>query len=264
MKVGIFTREKKLHEGEDAEKLLRRMKEKGIEAVVVTEDEAKSVDVLVVLGGDGTILRAVAAIGNSPVKIIGVNYGTVGFLTEFEPDEEDELIDFLKKAEKGFENVLKRTLLEITLNGQTFYALNEAAFQRDYADPSFGIMQTDVCVNGNGKLSFKGDGALVCTPTGSTAYALSAGGAILDPFAPVTMLTPVCSYSLNARSVVLPDSSEIELSVSRACAAVLADGRLIGKMSDGDVAVVKKASFRAEFPVREGQEFFGKIAKKLK
>lgn len=264
IKVGLFLgKEEKPEAATDA--FLRALNAGGFEpSVCASGKDAEGLDVLIVLGGDGTILHAVGETAGKPIQIVGVNFGTLGFLAEFERDETEELVAFLKEIERGNGAVLNRSMLEISLGGNAYFALNEVAFQRDYADSTSRIMRTEVTINGRESVSFRGDGALICTPTGSTAYALSAGGAILDPNAAVFMLTPVCSFSLNARPIVVPDACEMNLKIGCSSAAVLVDGRLVGRMNDGDEVSVKKAPFSAVFPVRSGRGFYDKVCKKLK
>lgn len=228
------------------------------------EKDLENIDVLVVFGGDGTILHIATTAAKRNIKIIGVNHGRLGFLAEYEQGEEEQVAELLRRIENGQCEILERTVLEISFRGKSYYALNEISLQRDYTDPDSQIMQTEIAVNGTPSVCFLGDGVLLSTPTGSTAYSLSAGGAILSPDSPVFMVTPVCSFSLHARAIVLPDSDEITLSVSRSRSAVLVDGKMIADMKAGEEIKVKKAAFTVRFPLRGTTGFFDKVCKKLK
>ena len=161
--------------------------------------------------------------------------------------------------------ILKRSLLSFTLNGETHYGLNEVALQRYYDErhpDEPQILKLKIKV-GDGIDEISGDGVLISTPTGSTAYSLSAGGAILTPEVPAFLLTPVCAFSMNKRPIVFPDSEQFEISVLRGKALLLVDGRVVGSLSGGEQLTVKKAPFAAEFPIREESDFFAKIKNKL-
>lgn len=265
MKVGVFGNENKIRNENVLSEFVFRLRASGFDVRLIRSDEEISdEDVLVVLGGDGTLLHAATEAARKGTPIVGVNYGRLGFLTEFEKGEEDEAIALLHTFANGTCSVCERTLLEIEFDEKTYYALNELSLQRDYSDPDSQIMQTRAKV-GNGKeISFLGDGAIVSAPTGSTAYSLSAGGAILDPDAPVFMLTPICSFSLNARSVVFPDTKTVCLEVSRSKAAVLVDGKSVGNIGEDQIITIKKAPFTAKFLLRGQSCFYDKINKKLK
>ena len=108
-----------------------------------------------------------------------------------------------------------------------------------------------------------GDGLLVCTPTGSTAYSLSAGGAILTPEAPVFMTTPICAFSMRSRPTVFSDKEELAIMVKKGYALIVADGLSIGTLPEGGTVFIKKAPFTADFPMRENSDFFAKVRNKL-
>lgn len=265
MKVGVFGNENKIRSETTLSEFVCRLQSSGFEVrLCQADEEISSEDVLVVLGGDGTLLHVATKAAQKGTPIVGVNYGRLGFLTEFEKGEEEEAIALLHTFADGNCAVRERTLLEIELGEKTYYALNELSLQRDYSDPDSQIMQTKAKVGNGEEIAFLGDGAIVSTPTGSTAYSLSAGGAILDPNAPVFMLTPICSFSLNARSVVFPDVQEVRLEVSRSQAAVLVDGKSVGNIGKDQIIMIKKAPFTAKFLLRGQSCFYDKINKKLK
>ena len=108
-----------------------------------------------------------------------------------------------------------------------------------------------------------GDGLLICTPTGSTAYSLSAGGAILTPEVPVIMMTPICAFSMRARPIVFSDTDEFKITIDKGKSMVLADGKVVAALPEGAEMTIKKASFTADFPVKENSDFFARVRNKL-
>ena len=108
-----------------------------------------------------------------------------------------------------------------------------------------------------------GDGLLICTPTGSTAYSLSAGGAILTPEVPVIMMTPICAFSMRARPIVFSDNDEFTISIDKGKSMVLADGKVVAALPEGTQMTIKKAGFTADFPVKKNSDFFARVRNKL-
>ena len=266
MNIGVIGNVSKIKDENVLLRLMNLLKEWGYNPVrFASHTEIDGVDVVVVLGGDGAILHAAVVAAQKNVKIIGVNYGNLGFLTEYERGEECNLKELLDQLANGACRVLRRSLLEITVKNKTFYALNEVAVQRDYAaltakENQMLTLRVDV---GEGSNVLLGDGVLLCTPTGSTAYSLSAGGAILSPQAPVVMMTPICPFSFNARSTVFPDTDSFAIEVEKGTALVLVDGKTVAPLFRGQQISIKKAPFTAEFPLRDGFDFMGKIRNKL-
>lgn len=267
MKVGILGKISKVKDPLIIDGLLKFVEDCGYQTkrfVSPNEIDAE-VDVVIVLGGDGAILHASVIAAKKGVKVIGVNFGNLGFLAEFEKTEWNELQPILKQLETNSCRILKRSLLECRINDKTFYALNEIALQRDSGSPAIKfpqMLRLDVQTK-EGKTSISGDGLLVSTPTGSTAYSLSAGGAIVTPEVPVFMLTPICAFSMRSRPIVVSDAEEFILKVEKGNAIVSADGYPMEALSKGDEIYIKKAPFTADFPVRENSDFFAKIRNKL-
>ena len=162
---------------------------------------------------------------------------------------------------------LKRSILEVIINGESYYALNEIAIQRNYGQLVERIGQTQILklqINGDeGSDLICGDGVLFCTPTGSTAYSLSAGGAILTPEVPVIMMTPICAFSMRARPIVFSDSSVFSVKNVKGNAVILVDGKAIATLNQEQEIRIQKAPFTADFPVKNDLDFFTKVRKKL-
>ncbi len=266
MKIGVIGKISKIKEEKVVTDLMKSLQEWGYESVrFASHSQIEGVDAVVVLGGDGAILHAAVVAAQKGVKVIGVNYGHLGFLTEYERGEEGALKGLLDQLKKEECRIMRRSLLEISVKGKTFYALNEVAIQRDYAAilPTGGQMLTLRVDVGEGSNVLLGDGLLMCTPTGSTAYSLSAGGAILSPQAPVVMMTPICPFSFNARSTVFPDTDCFSVTVEKGSALVLIDGKTVAPLVANQQITIKKAPFTADFPLRDGFDFMGKIRNKL-
>ncbi len=266
MKVGVLGNINKIKTAQTMEALVAFLQGEGYETVAFTSHrDIGGVDVVLVLGGDGALLHASVVAAKENVKIIGINYGTLGFLTEYEKDERERVKELLRALENNACRIIKRSLLEITIEGRTFYGLNEISIQRDYGvltSKSTQILRLDIEAK-EGKDTIAGDGLLLCTPTGSTAYSLSAGGAILTPEVPVFMMTPICAFSMRARPIVFSDEDEFKIVVSKGKSIVLVDGGVVASLPEGKEIYVKKAPFTADFPVKENSDFFARVRNKL-
>ena len=172
---------------------------------------AAQVDIAAVIGGDGTMLHALSQLGRFEKPVAGINIGTLGFLTTCTDDELGEFADAI--AEKRFTTSV-RTLLEATVHRPgaadvSFTALNEVTLARGETGR---LVSLTAKVNGELLNHYRADGLIVATPTGSTAYSLSAGGPLVAPNAGVFLITPICPHSLSQRALVLSDSCAVELS----------------------------------------------------
>ena len=266
MKIGVLGNKTKIKTETVLEKIVSALKSWGYETVLFsTPNEIKGVDAVIVLGGDGAILHSAVPASKNGVKIIGINYGNLGFLTEYEKDEQEKLKELLSALKNNSCRILKRSLLELELLGKKFYALNEVSLQRDYglyATKSTQLLRLHVQTR-EGEDTVAGDGLLVCTPTGSTAYSLSAGGAILTPEVPVFMMTPICAFSMRARPIVFSDKEEFTITIARGKAILQADGLAVASLPEGMQIKIRKAPFTADFPTRENADFFAKVRNKL-
>ena len=176
-------------------------------------DIPADVDVMIVLGGDGTVLEAARETKKLHIPIIGVNLGTLGYMTEIEPYGLEEALDRLMSGDYEQES-------RMMLNGKVFHkdgtseegwALNDIVISRS---GSLQIIKFNIYVNGQFLHDYKADGMIVTTPTGSTGYNLSAGGPIVEPRARLIMLTPVCSHALgNNRTIILSEDDIIDVEI---------------------------------------------------
>lgn len=266
MKIGVLGSITKVKNEENIKEILAFFNEAGYETVrFFRPNEIAGVDVVVVLGGDGALLHASVIAAQKGIKLIGVNYGHLGFLTEYEKEDWKKVGDLLASLEKGECRILRRSILQIDIADKTFYALNEVAVQRASGLIAAKLPQivTLELEAKEGKDEISGDGLLICTPTGSTAYSLSAGGAILTPEVPVIMVTPVCAFSMRTRPIVFADTDEFTVRIKKGKSIILADGYAIASLPENTEVRIKKAPFTADFPVKENTDFFARIRNKL-
>lgn len=226
----------------------------------------EKVDAVAVLGGDGTMLNAVSRLGVFEKPVAGINIGTLGFLTSC---TEDELDVFAEALATGNYRTSRRTLLEASIcsegeETQTFYALNEITLARGQTGRLVSLLAT---VDGEVLNHYRADGLIVATPTGSTAYSLSAGGPLIEPASGVFLITPICPHSLSQRSLVVSDGAEIVLSPERREEGPMLftiDGRDTVQISEGTRIIVRKADHGFHLLRLEGRNFYEALRQKLK
>ena len=183
---------------------------------VSREDLVHRADLIVVLGGDGTLLGIARRVGKRETPILGINLGGLGFLTEASIDDAKQALE--RVLDGDYETDRRITLEAEVCRGSgrsaeiihRFLAVNDVVFNRK---PTAGMLQLEVTAQGERFCEYRSDGLIISTPTGSTAYALSAGGPIVYPSLGVLVLAPICPHTLSNRPVVLPDSFEIEVHV---------------------------------------------------
>ena len=219
-------------------------------------------DAIFVVGGDGTLLRRTEFANRNGIPLIGINAGKLGFLTEFERSE-------IKDAVKLFiENQLvkdERTTLVAEFKGRKYYALNDVVVQRVYMDSRGMTVTVNVSVDSNQIDTICGDGVIVATPTGSTAYSLSAGGAILAPGINAFVITPLSAHSFNQRPVVYSSASECEIVFAGGLSGgILIDGLLVSFIELGDTVKIYAADKPTVFLRRKSFNFFKRLAQKFK
>jgi NAD+ kinase len=223
----------------------------------------KDLDLAVSLGGDGTMLRTVDLVADDDVPVLGVNLGNLGYLTEVEPAHLEEALARFLAGEHELERRMRMAVSVETADGGSVTAgvrpaLNEAVLGKT---PTGQMTRVLVIVDGEVFTTYSADGIIVATPTGSTAYAWSAGGPLVDPSHEALLLTPVAAHMLFDRSLVLPPSACIRLQVIDDRPADLSvDGRSLGSLRDGD-AIVCTAAPNPALLVTFGQRSFLGILK---
>ncbi len=214
-------------------------------------------DLAVSLGGDGTMLRTVDLVARRDVPVLGVNLGTLGYLTDTEPDGVRDLIE---KVVAGTATVETRMLLDVVVDAPsgacpstTLLALNEAVLEKT---SSGHTIRVDVDLDGARFTPYAADGLIVATPTGSTAYSLSARGPIVEPTHRAVLLTPVSPHMLFDRTLVLDDDTDLAMTVSGGRdAALVVDGRHIGDLRPGDVVHCRASAHVARLVLAGPRDF---------
>lgn len=280
MRIGVVA---KPHRTEFAGKLketLRWLDERGCE-VVIEEDVVRKfglegatatsresipqqVDTLVVFGGDGTILSMARLIGNAKTPILGVNLGSLGFLTEVTLDE---IFPALERLLAGKHKLESRSMLRAEVHparGETctYHALNDAVINKSALARIFSI---DAFINTDFIANFLADGLIISTPTGSTAYSLAAGGPIVFPTLDSILLTPICPHTLTNRPIVIPAESKVRMILKSGEDVMLTvDGQIGLALHQGDEIICTRSEYQVEL-VRPGHKsFFGVLREKLK
>lgn len=249
----------------------------GIEVSLPTEDAAlaglpslgvnnadfgRDLDICLSLGGDGTMLRATQLTVEHSVPILGINAGQLGYLTEVDPSQLEEALD---DWHRGDVRIQERMLLEVTVQGNgnnsRNLALNEVVLSAATSTRSVAV---DASISGRHFTRYLADGVIVATPTGSTAYSLSAGGPIVEPEFEALLLTPVAPHMVFDRSLVLAPSTEVELTVSGYRAgSVAVDGRAIAELEPGGSILCRASDLRARFVVRGDRDFHTVLKEKF-
>jgi len=224
----------------------------------VAEMERQKADYIVSVGGDGTILRTIHKMVD-PIPILGINMGTLGFLVDVEPKD---AVDTLKRLISGFD-VDERSRLNLLLNGvQQPRATNEIAFIT--ASPA-KMIEFEIIVDGALMEDFRADGVIIATSTGSTAYAMSAGGPIVDPRVDAIVLVPMAPFKLSSRPWVIPGDSviEVRLKLPGKEALVVVDGQSSTTISSQDKIIISKAKTPARFVKVTREGFYARVKSKL-
>jgi NAD+ kinase len=222
------------------------------------------VDVIVVLGGDGTLLSVARAVGDLGVPILGVNLGGLGFLTA---TTLDEMTPALETFLAGRMAVEERMMLSARLHragsvAGTFLALNDVVIMKAATSR---IIDLSVSIDGQAATAYRADGLIIATPTGSTAYSLSAGGPILFATMDAMVLTPICSHTLTNRPIVLPGSQRIEVALlTSQDVALTVDGQVGLPLREQDRVEVARAASRIRLVRFPHTHFFSVLRTKLK
>jgi NAD+ kinase len=228
-----------------------------------TAEIARDADLAIVVGGDGTMLALARRVAPYDVPLIGINQGRLGFLTDIPLAH---MTATLATMLEGRFVEQRRTLLAVVIEGANgkrdeALALNDVVVNRG----SLGTMiDCAVAIDGRFAYALRADGIIVATPTGSTAYALSAGGPILSPQLPSLVLVPVAPHALTHRPIVIPDECAIAITVMQGLdAGVHCDGQGHFSLAPGDCVTVRRAAFHARFLYPEGHDYFATLREKL-
>lgn len=256
MKLGIYSNPNKDEKGELFAAISDIASKNDVEAERYAADG--KYDFVVSIGGDGTILRVARECAYSGIPILGINRGTVGFLTEIEPAAFSDALAKIKNRQYVLE---RRALIDATVRNTHFYALNDVVISR----AGGGRMITmEVSVDGEIIDKFSCDGYIACTPTGSTAYSLSAGGSVIGPNTPVIALTPINPHTLRTRPIVVGSFENISLKYTGSGgAAIYVDGEHTLDLHSGEPVSVTGWDRSALF-IRFGKKsFYSRLLGKL-
>lgn len=231
---------------------------------IIKETVPQNADCAIVIGGDGSLIE-VARILKSEIPVLGVNMGTLGYLTEVEPATLQESFDRFLKGDFCIE---ERMMLEgVFHDAKADVALNDIVVSRKGA---LRILHLNVYVNGAFLNTYDADGMIVSTPTGSTAYNLSAGGPIVEPTASMIVLTPICPHALNNSSIVLSDSDEIMIEIGKGRSGrqeevcVTFDGADTVEMRTGDKVMIRKSEHVTKLVKLNQVSFLEILRRKMK
>jgi len=223
------------------------------------------IDALVALGGDGTLLNAVRLLGNRSIPVLGVNLGRLGFLTSV---TESELEEGLNSLVSGKYTTSSRTMLDGRIINRSGKERGEVLALNDMVvgwGQSTRIVTLEVSIDDEPVTSYRCDGVIVSTPTGSTGHSLSAGGPILHPEASALIINVICPHTLSARPLVVPDDVKISIVVKQTGKQLLmsVDGQDGESLSEGDALVIRKSPHKFQLVHLPGYQYFSVLRNKL-
>lgn len=262
--AGIITKNSDQDTSAFAEELKNWLERKNVSVKLntITPD----LSILVVLGGDGTLLRIAEQAARYSIPVIGINLGHLGFLTELTRQEAKETLDAILSDSVNVENrlMLKALLQDDTTTTTLGYALNDVVISKNAYDR---ILHLSTSVNGELITTYKADGLIFATPTGSTAYNLSSGGPLVYPGLASILVTPICPFMLGSRPILLP--SEISISTifneenHNENANLIIDGRPGGKLHKNQRIIIEKAEHPLQLIVPPHRDYFSILRNKL-
>jgi NAD+ kinase len=208
------------------------------------EDLASRVDLIAVLGGDGTMLRTARYVAHRDVPIVGINMGTFGYLTEVNLNETYAALELILKGDFLTE---KRMMLDVKIRrGNKLIGsgivLNDVVINRGNLSR---IVELETTIDGHYLTTYKSDGLIISTPTGSTAYSLSAGGPIVFPGKDLIIINPICPHTLTNRPIIFPEKSDLQIVLrsKESGATITLDGQESYRITAGDLMIVRKSKF---------------------
>jgi len=217
-------------------------------------------DLVLVLGGDGTLLSIAHFAAQGGIPVMGINLGRLGFLTEIPVDEAVETLETF--LEDGGGLISPRWLLEARTDASASYCLNDVVITKGALAR---MIECAIKIDGRDVAVLKADGLIISTPTGSTAYSLSAGGPILHPQVPAVVLTPICPHTLTFRPMIVPSGAAIGITLLTGGEEVYLtlDGQRGGVLVRNDVIEVRKAPFELQLVTSPRRNYFGLVKEKL-
>ncbi len=215
-------------------------------------------DFLVTLGGDGTLISVARRGFKYQKAVLGINLGTLGFLTDIMPDE---IESFLKKFKSNEYRIDQRMMIKAIINNKEIVSFNDVVISRNTVA---GMIRIDAKIDGKQFNSYNGDGLIISTPTGSTAYNLSCNGPVVYPLTDAFIVTPISAHSLTQRPLVLPVDFEINfVNTNNESAVIIIDGHDTYELKPNDTVTIKVASLKAQLIHRYERNYFDVLNKKL-
>ncbi len=265
-RVGIVHKVSSAEASETALFVGQFLRNKGLHVLTEEPEIARSADLVVVLGGDGTLIHAAAVLGGRPAPILGVNMGSLGFMTEV---PQSELYETLELVLSGRAAVSERMKLRVHLHrgGNRERAVDEEVLNDVVIAKSAlsRMAELDTRCSGNFVATYKADGIIVATPTGSTAYALAANGPIMYPTMRGVIIAPICPHTLTQRPLVVPDDENVEIILMNDTEVYLTlDGQKGLPLARGDRVQVKQSHNRVLLVRNPHIDFFGILRAKLR
>lgn len=252
MRVLLRTREGRPQVDEFAIVLKSELDDSGIELV------SDKPDMVIAVGGDGTMLSAAATALAEDVPVLGFNLGTIGFLTAAEPEDVRQVVSRIKSGDFAIEN---RMTVAATIRGATTLGVNDVVVEKV---DSQRLIELAVSIGDIEFVNYRADGLIVATPTGSTAYSFSAGGPLVAPSVAAFVLTPVAAHSLFSRSMVIPPDQEILITVRRdRSVKVSVDKTTLGQIHEGDQVVIRRGDRPSQFVTFDPLSFAGLVKQKF-
>ena len=244
--------------------ILKEENEKDIKAFKIFKTLDNSYDLLISIGGDGTILRAITHVRDLSIPIVGINTGRLGFLATIQTNEIEHAIDEILT---GNYKISERTLLSVTTLPEnkdlveTNFALNEIAVSRKNTT---SMITVETHLDDEYLTSYWADGLIISTPTGSTGYSLSCGGPVITPGANNLVITPIAPHNLNARPFVIPDTTDIQLKIDgREDHYLISLDSRIATLHNSTIVTIKKADFKIKMVELLDESFIDTLRKKM-
>ena len=256
MRIALEIRSGRPSAEQFADRLGKSLESAGAEVVAGADTEP---DMVVAVGGDGTMLAAVRRAVSWDVPVLGFNLGTLGFLAAAEPDDMETVVERLVGGDYAIE---ERTTVSATIDSTTVVGINDVVVEKI---DSTRLVSLDVEIDGAAFATYRADGLIVATATGSTAYSFSAGGPLMDPAVDGLVITPVASHSLFDRALVLPASSELVVTVSLdRHVKVNVDKTGLGQLGNGESVRICRGETPAKFVKLEPRSFAEVVKEKFR
>lgn len=263
-KAGIITKQNDLPAETYAKKLTCWLNERKINVEVnkISSDQ----DIIIVLGGDGTLLHIAEQAARYSIPVLGINLGNLGFLTELTESETIDALKYILGNQVTIENrlMLKARILRDTEPGDYRYALNDVVVNKNAVDR---ILNLSTTADYQYITTYKADGLIFSSPTGSTAYNLSAGGPLVYPGLATILVTPICPFMLSSRPIILPSDKVIRTRLATRDkgekAQIIIDGQPTWIMNDNDLLEIEKAEHTLQLIVSSTRDYFTILRNKL-